>query len=156
MKVIRRGDSGKFLWMIEHTNSSLDNSKQRFTHHRLWQAYKWTDEGCNGRNIALNYQVNCWVCLIVQRNHSAMLAILYQLMVMTSLYFIFFISWIWPDGRNHIEEGQPAPHHHLLTTTSNGILHSLVWPDPFPASAVVQRSAGGGWGGGLHNSGTRG
>ena len=28
-----------FLWMIEHTNSSLDNSKQRFAHHRLHQAY---------------------------------------------------------------------------------------------------------------------
>ena len=36
--------------MIEHTNRSLDNSKQRFAHLGLRQAYN-----------ALNYQVNCWV-----------------------------------------------------------------------------------------------
>ena len=28
-----------FLWTIKHTNSSLDNSKQRFAHHGLRQAY---------------------------------------------------------------------------------------------------------------------
>ena len=54
-----------FLWTIKHTNGSLDNSKQHFTHHGLHQACKYVfvcmpDEARDGRNVALNYQVNRW------------------------------------------------------------------------------------------------
>ena len=45
-----------FLWTIEHTNSSLDISKQLFAHHGLCMP----DKARDGRNVALNYQVNCW------------------------------------------------------------------------------------------------
>ena len=38
-----------FLWTIEHTNSSLDNSKD----------HCMPDEARDGRNVALNYQVIC-------------------------------------------------------------------------------------------------
>ena len=43
-----------FLWTIEPTNSSLDNSKKCFAHHGM------PDEARDGWNVALNYQVNCW------------------------------------------------------------------------------------------------
>ena len=33
-----------FLWTIEHTNSSLDDSKQRFAYHGLRQAYNTAKE----------------------------------------------------------------------------------------------------------------
>ena len=49
-----------FLWTIEHTNSSLDNSKHCFAHHGLRQFVCMPDEAHDGRNVALNYQVNCW------------------------------------------------------------------------------------------------
>ena len=41
MEVIRHAELSIkwFLWTIEHTNSSLDNSKQRFAHQGLRQAY---------------------------------------------------------------------------------------------------------------------
>ena len=33
-----------FLWTIKHTNSSLDNLKQRFAHHGLRQTYNTAKE----------------------------------------------------------------------------------------------------------------
>ena len=51
MEVIRHAELivERFLWMIEHTNSSLDNSK-----------HCKPDEARDGRNVALNDQVTCW------------------------------------------------------------------------------------------------
>ena len=52
MEVIRHAESivEWFLWMIEHTNRSLDNSKQRFAHRGLYQAFI----------VCFEYQVTCW------------------------------------------------------------------------------------------------
>ena len=60
MEVIRHAELivEWFLWTIEHTNRSLDNSKQRFAHHGLRQTYMY--EARDGRNVALKYQVNYW------------------------------------------------------------------------------------------------
>ena len=52
-----------FLWTIEHTNSSLDNSKQRFAHHGLCQAYNCMPDKASSE---------LFVCSIVQRNHSTL------------------------------------------------------------------------------------
>ena len=64
MEVIRQDELivEWFLWTIEHTNKSLDNSMQHFAHHGLRQAYlvSMDDEARDGQNVALNYQVTCW------------------------------------------------------------------------------------------------
>ena len=51
-----------FLWTIKHTNRSLDiqcnvSPITGFIRHTM-QVYN--DKACDGRNVALNYQVTCW------------------------------------------------------------------------------------------------
>ena len=66
--------------------------------------YRWLWRCCEvaeWRQIA-EHSTKLQISATADKYYSAqeMLAILYQLMVMTSLYFIFFTSWIWPDRRN--------------------------------------------------------
>ena len=68
MEVIRHAELivEWFLWTIEHTNRSLDNSNATFRH-------CMPDEARDGRNVAFELSSDLLVCSIVQRNHSTML-----------------------------------------------------------------------------------
>ena len=55
-----------FLWTIEHTNRSLDDSNATFRPSRLGMP----DEARDGRNVAFESSSDLLVCSIVQRNHS--------------------------------------------------------------------------------------
>ena len=75
MEVVRRAELivEWFLWTIEHTNKSLDNSMQGFAHHGLRQAYNgivFLTKHC------IELSSNLLVCSIAQSNHSTVVVAL--------------------------------------------------------------------------------
>ena len=75
MEVIRHAELivEWFLWTIEHTNRSLDNSNATFRPSRAASGIQCTcmpDAARDGRNVAFELSSDLLVCSIVQRNHS--------------------------------------------------------------------------------------
>ena len=72
MEVIRHAELivEWFLWTIEHTNRSLDNSNAPFRPSRASSGIQMPDEARDGRNGAFELSSDLLVCSIVQRNHS--------------------------------------------------------------------------------------
>ena len=78
MEVIRHAELivEWFLWTIEHTNRSLDNSNATFR-----PKHCMPDEARDGRNVAFELSSDLLVCSIVQRNHSAITIIIPKVLV---------------------------------------------------------------------------
>ena len=79
MEVIRHAELivEWFLWTIEHTNRSLDNSNATFRPSRASSGIQvccMPDEARDGRNVAFELSSDLLVCSIVQRNHSTPLS----------------------------------------------------------------------------------
>ena len=72
MEVIRHAELivEWFLWTIEHTNRSLDNSNATFRPSWASSGIHMPDEARDGRNVAFELSSDLLVCSIVQRNHS--------------------------------------------------------------------------------------
>ena len=77
MEVIRHAELivEWFLWTIEHTNKSLDNSNATFRLSRASSGIQSSincmpDEARDRRNVAFELSSDLLVCSIVQRNHS--------------------------------------------------------------------------------------